>query len=159
MILRVLGGGLILACSVCVSLYLSAESRRKVENVHAVRELIGYIRRNIDSFLTPIRRILKEYRCDVIDGCGFGDVMRREGLTAAAEGEYLPLPKDAQTELLAFARSIGSGYRDEEIKRCEYYEGVLLQIEEREREISDKNRNLYRYLPPLGALSLLVVFM
>lgn len=159
MTVKIIGAVLILASSLGVSAFLTKEGKRKVENLEAIIKLIEYIKRNIDAFLTPLSGIFTGYTCEVLDGCGFGDEMRKNGLVSAVQCGYLMLSENADDELLSFAEKLGGGYRDEEVKRCEYYRSVFESFAEAEREKQRRNRDLYRYIPPLGALSLLLVLM
>ena len=152
-------GALLFAASLGVSIMLTYESKRRIQNIEAVIRLIEFIKRNIDSFLTPLNGIYTEYSCDVLERCGFSEEMKTQGLKSAVECGYLHLPEKMDDAFLSFAEKLGEGYRDEEVKRCEYYLGIFADLAEGEREKARKNRDLYRYIPPLGALSLLLVFM
>ena len=157
--MNIIGGALILASSLGISVYLISEGKRRICACEAVCALITFIKQNIEAFGTPIDGILDTCRIDYLDNCAFGEVMRQKGLPSAASEGILTLGKEAQNDFETFAENIGKGYRDEEIKRCDYYLSRFELHLAEERERYERYTPMYRYLPPLGAMSVIIMLL
>ena len=100
--------------------HLSAKSeRRRLSVLDAWIELLLTVRNEIDCYLRPIDEILH--------GC---DPRLRRACTAGEDGESLAAllrsasayTDDETRRLLEkFSREVGSTYREEELRRCEFY--------------------------------------
>ena len=159
MILRLCGSFLLLLASSIVSMMLSRVGKRRLLSLQEVINLLKYIRNNISSFKTPLDGIFNNYRSDLFDSVGFSDAMKSEGLCAAFSRSYLDIPSEVETHLIEFSCSLGTGYADDEIKRCDYYVSVIQEIAEKERTRVEKSRELYRFLPTLAALSVIIILL
>ena len=159
MILKVFGSLLILGASSFLSLILGRIGSRRLCALAEVKRLLIFISRNIESFLTPVGAILSSYRSDYLDSCGFSDAMKRDGLCAAFLRGYVELPSEAEELMISFSSELGDSYAEEEVKKCRHYITLLEDIEAEEKARVEKNRDLYRFLPPLGALSLIIILL
>lgn len=159
MIVKTIGCILILGASSCLSLMLGRMGSRRLYAIAEVKKLLIFISRNIESFLTPVGTILSSYRSDYLDSCGFSDAMKEDGLCAAFLRGYADLPPEAEELMINFAGELGDSYAEDEVKRCRHYITLLEEIEAEEKARVEKNRDLYRFLPPLGALSLIIILL
>lgn len=91
-------------------------------------ELLLYIRGQIDCYLMPIDRILTLADRDLLRACSVGKPVTT--LTQALRGAIPYLDPESRRLLSALARELGSSYREEQLKRCDYY----LQALQRQRE-------------------------
>ena len=157
--LRILGSSLILAASILLSLTLVHCSRKREAEYDALCALLRHIRDNIDCFMTPIGTILESFNSEPLKQCGFSRVMCEEGLSAAAASGFLSVSDEAVGLLIEFADGLGIGLRDEEMRRCEYYFGCMRELAEAEHNRAKNCAKLYMYLPPLAALSLIIVLI
>ena len=106
--------------------------------------------------MTPVNDILTNYTSPALEDCGFAEIMRKSGLRCALESGKLYLD-GAEIKLLSdFSESLGIGYKDEEIRLCDYYIEKLTSASLKEKEKMEKNRNMYKYIPVLCALSLIL---
>ena len=159
MIWRIFGALLIIGASVYMGHFIASYGKRKLRSTEEALLLIKYIRRNIEAYLTPVGEILKGYTSEYLEICGFADAMRESGLKTAVEGEYLELPQAVKDDLSAFAEKLGSGYAEDELKMCDYYIGRLEESAAAAREKLTVNGRLYRLLPPIGGLSLIILLL
>ncbi len=155
--IRICGLILLLSASVGVSFTLIGREAKRIRELEGICELIRYIKNNIDSFLMPLEGIFLSFHCDELEKCGFEAEMKAHGLAAAAGADFLSVDGKALGALSAFAGSLGTGFRDDEVKRCEYYLELFGALAVSEKEKAARNRDMYRYLPPLAALSLILV--
>lgn len=156
---RLIGCVLILLASLGMSLALMRRSRRREAEYAALLSLIRHIRDSIDCFMAPVGSILSSFSSQALEETGFADVMRSDGLTAAAESGLLSVSEETSDLLRDFASELGHGLRDEEMRRCEYFADRMSELADAERSRAESCRRLYLYLPPLGALSLIIVLL
>lgn len=159
MMIKALGCITILSASALLSMMLGRIGKNRLCAIDETKKLLQHICRNIESFLTPVGMMLTSYRSQYLEETGFADAMRKDGLCAAFLRGYLDLPEDAEEMMIEFSSELGDSYADDEVKRCRHYLTLLEQIEVSERERVEKNRDLYRFLPPLGALSLIIILL
>ncbi|MBR6807116.1 MAG: hypothetical protein IKM46_01920 [Clostridia bacterium] len=157
--LKTVGCILILGASSCLSLILGRLGSRRLCALAEIKRLLVFISRNIESFLTPVGVILSSYHSDYLELCGFSDAMKNDGLCAAFLRGYADLPPEAEELMINFSSELGDSYAEDEVKRCRHYITVLEEIEAVEKARVEKNRDLYRFLPPLGALSLIIILL
>ncbi len=156
---RLAGAAILMCASLFLSLRLTAAKRKRERELYEICDLIRYVRNNIDSFLTPLGSIFSKFSSPALDSCGFVEALENGGLSSAAVSEGISLLSNERRLLLAFSEKLGLGYRDEEIRLCDYYYKEFSEIARREREENDKKSKMYKYLPPLAALSLIIIFI
>ena len=159
MLMKSVGCLLILVASSFISLILGKSGERRLRSLDETKRLVLYISRNIESFLTPVGDILSSYISEYLENSGFSEAMRCDGLCAAFLRGYIDLPPVAEDLMINFSGELGESYVDDEIKKCSHCLRTLEEIESAERDRVEKNRNLYRFLPPLGALSLIIILI
>ena len=159
MIFKGIGAVLIMLTSCAVSMMLRLRGKQTLTAFDEAQGLLRHIRRSIEAYLTPIETILAGYSTEYLDSVGFTDAMRTEGLCAAFSRSYLHLPHDAEELLISFASSLGSSLADSEVKRCEICLERLDEMKSAFSESTEKNRDLYRFLPPLGGISLIIILI
>ncbi len=155
--LRTVGFVLLFGVSCLVSLEMLRHQKRVITHTEALCRLVRYIKENIDLFMTPVGNILSEYSDEVMENCGFSEAVRQSGLADAMHKGHLCLSDESRRAFCDFADSLGTSYRAEEVNRCTYFESVLSRSAELEKEKLEKNKKLYLFIPPLCALSVILV--
>ena len=159
MILKLAGAAMVLLSSAVMGAYAANAYSRRVTSTEEIAAFIKYVKRNIESFNMSVSEIFSSYTSEHFETTGFLDAMRADGLSAAIAGGYLTLTREAEREFAEFASRLGSEYTDAEVKRCEYYVNVFEDLLKTERENASVNGRLYRLLPPLGAVSLIILLI
>ena len=159
MMFKTIGCALVMLTSCAVSMILSLKVKQTLVAFTEVHGLLSHIKRNILAYRTPIETILAEYSSEYLDSIGFTDAVRAEGLCAAFSRGYLPLTAEAEDLLIDFAASLGGSLAESEVKRCEIYIERLCEMEAAYKESAEQNRDLYRLLPPLGGISLIIILI
>lgn len=117
--LKLLGMLLILLAGALAAVTLAKFEKQKLSVPEAWVDLILYIQSQIDCYLTPLDEILSETDPTVLKEC----MCRSEHPTLEdlldASSPYLN--RDCSRLLSSFVREIGGGYREEQLRRCEYY--------------------------------------
>lgn len=125
-LLVVLAGG-VLSFSFC------RFEKKKLSVLDSYISLLFYIKGQIDCYSKPISDILKSADREIIEGCGcrFSDSMNLDDMLE--EGKIY-LERESMRLLSCFSKEFGSTYKDEQLRRCDYYIEALL---EERRGLSD----------------------
>lgn len=157
--MRLVGGCLLAAA---FSLFLLSRLRREEKSLRLLSSLLSFIRElreKIAVFGTPLDEILRGYDDPVLTECGFLPTAKTRGLSAAGEelkkGALLSSP--LVSELASFFSSLGKGFRDEEIRRCNAAETLLSSAREEALPALEKKRKLTRALILTGSLFILII--
>ncbi len=118
--IKILGGLLLLLAGGMAAFGIVRLERKRLSVLDAWLELLGYVRGQIDCFLTPLDEILKSADKALLDACGYSG---KEPLTLAVLWkDSAPYPDAECRRLLAsLVRELGAGYKEEQLKRCDYY--------------------------------------
>ena len=125
-ILKILGVFLILGTGGFTAALLVRYERRKIAVLAGWSDLIWYIRAQIDCYLMPLPEILAGADRALFEACCCTD--QRPNLVSVYHASQFYLDKEARRLLCTFVREIGSGYREELLRRCDYYIASLGKI-------------------------------
>ena len=128
---KTVGSAIIMSAALYASSAAGFYERRSIEVLDGFWRLINYTKNMIDLYCTPRESIMKsaaneDLGLDILPGESFRELVARYGA-------YLD-PK-AKKELLSFDLELGEAYRDEQIKKCDYYAGL---IDSMRREAGEK---------------------
>lgn len=131
-ILKILGVVLILGTGGFTTVAIVRFEKRKIAVLAGWSDLIWYIRSQIDCYLMPLPEILAGADLALFEACGCSE--QRQNLTAVYHASQLYLEKESRRLLCSFVREIGSGYREELLRRCDYYIASLGKLRTRKME-------------------------
>ncbi len=141
--------------------YSWARQKQEIRKERIMSELctmFSYIQKNIECYTMPLGEIYRGYTGPELEHYGFYNNWHKGELMAAVNTLEL-LPESAKKALYKYALHAGKGYKDSELELCRdvknRLEEVLLQ---QQKEIKEKNK-LYRTLPFLLVLSVVLLFM
>ncbi len=117
--LKFLGALLILSVGVFAAFVSVQYEKRRLSVVDGWIDLILYIRGQIDCYLLPIEDILSSGDRALLEACM--SPSNAADLPAILTSCEIYLDGDAKRTLESFVREIGAGYREEQIKRCDYF--------------------------------------
>ena len=147
---------LLLALGALSGFWLSVFEKKRVRQANGFLTLIRNVRLQIDCFGTPVGQILSSL-----------DAHTREDLGAPQKAKDMQelllltpllLPRECCTLLHEFATALGSGYREEEIRYCEYYESRL-EAQARKLENELEKRIRLSFLLPLSLVAALILLL
>ena len=121
--LKLLGILLILGAGGAGAYASDHAERRKLSVLDGWIALILYIRGQIDCYLMPLDEIFAYADLPLLTAC-MGTRQERSP-TALLQRSSPFLDPESKRLLESFAREIGSSYREEQIKRCDYYLQIL----------------------------------
>lgn len=130
--LKFIGGLLILAAGGGSAFLAVRAEMRKLEVLDGWLELIAYVRSCIDCFLMPQDAILASCSPALIRRCG-GTIPCKDFPSLAGAAEKI-LPPESLRPISAFANGIGGGYREEQVRACDYYIDALREIRKKQAE-------------------------
>ncbi len=131
---------LLLGTGTLTAFSLSHYERKRLSVLNGWLDLIFYIRTQIDCYLTPIDQIFDQAPSVLLQAC-MGD--RHAKNPAELLRRSKPYLDRESAELLeAFTREIGCCYREEQVKRCDYYLSALrLQRDKQTTELPARLRS------------------
>ncbi len=130
--LKLIGFLLILAAGGGAAALSVRTERRRLEVLDGWIDLIAYVRSRIDCFLMPQDAILASCGRELILRCGGTLPCHSFSALARAAERYLT-PEGARL-IGAFTHGIGSGYREEQVRACDYYIDALREIRKKQAE-------------------------
>lgn len=156
---KIIGAALLLVAAVAYGFLRIAEERRVVAEMDALVDFIRTIRAGIAHYKKPLPEIFTSYSSGILEENGFLALCRNCGIREAWHKSGIKMPEKMQSAMTYFSEKIGSGYREDELHLCDY---TLEQFEKAGQEMQREMKNrekLYRSIPPLLALSLVLLFI
>ena len=132
MLWKLMGSLLILCTGALAAWNLNLYEKRRIRALEGWLDLIFYIRTRIDCFLTPIGEIFATADKALLLSCmGNG---REQSPAELLRHSRLYLGQDAARLLESFVGEIGCCYREEQVKRCDYYISALQSLRQKRAE-------------------------
>ena len=158
-LLRTTGAVLILLAAGGWGMREIREGRRRLREMDAALRFVRHIRENIDRLARPLPQIYASWEDPALVSNGFLDLLWSEGMEAAVEGAAWSLSDAERAILRDLAAQLGRGFREEQTALCRYAEdGLADALERLKKETGDRER-LWRSIPLLAALSLILLLL
>ena len=133
--------------------------RNKLKETSAFYDFIRYIRDNIEHFSKPLPEICKNYQNQYFTKRGLSSQIERCGIKSALEAYVFLMSEEDTDTVLQFAREIGGGYREDELRLCDYtLKRLEGSIAAQKGEIKNKEK-MYKTIPVLLAASVILLFV
>jgi len=158
-IVKLIGSAVILGASVYYGQIKIRAERRKIEDISSFAELVKHIGECIEYFSQPLPEIFNEYRNEHLDNSGFMTIVKSKGLMYAVQNCGMSFGREELDNIIKFAQTIGKGYREEEVSLCRYTYSKLTDAEEKKRTALKDKEKLYRTIPPMLALSVILILI
>lgn len=129
---KLVGCALVLLSGGGYAISASRYEKKKLSVLDGWMDLIFFIRSQIDCYLTPLSEILKNADQALLRAC-MGN-SNDEDLPSLLQASSSYLGEEANRLLDSFVRELGGNYREEQVKRCDYYLAALRDIREKKRE-------------------------
>ena len=150
-----LGIALLFVLAIGASALLARFERAKCLQAEGFVDLIRNVRLQIDCFGTPIERILASLDDKLYAALGvprapadLGELL--DNALLLVDREYAGLLRD-------FAAALGTGYRAEELRYCDYYLARLVPLAQNTRDELEKRVRLALILPPALSAALILL--
>ena len=156
-IVRGVGALLILLSAGGWGAYEIRRGRRRLKELEAACALVRYIRENIERLSRPLAQIYASREDPVLEEIGFLGPLRTAGFGAAVrEAGWHIFPAEREI-LAAFGEALGKGFREEQTALCRYTEDRLAESLEKAKGDLPGRERLWRSIPVLAALSLILL--
>lgn len=154
-----LGAGILMLSAWLTGTGLIREHQNRLRELEALYDMISCIRDNIEHLMKPLPEIFRIYTNPYLETCGFLAEAKKNGLRRAWENHTTSVSGEAGQLIEEFTRNIGNGYRTEELRLCEYTLDRLRKILDHTRTETANQRKLYRSVPMLFALSVILILL
>lgn len=125
---KLVGAALILIAGYGVSLVLNSKESSKAYRLVCLCRLLRFFRLQIDCYCAPIGEIFARVDADILQGCGCRAPVRDLDTFI---GSLDPPPDGKVRELLcSLASELGSGYREDQLKCCDYHLSLITPLAE-----------------------------
>ena len=154
-----IAGAMILVLSGCAGAwFMNSAASRSLSQTEAFISFLRFVRIQIECFAMPAGEII--LRCDrtLLEECG----LRGEPLPTTLDelvGRCAVRDSEVGEVLRGFASSFGKGYRDEQLRECDYYLGLLCDRRQKMSEELPRKKKLNSTLCICWALALVILFL
>ena len=133
---KLIGGILILAAGYGASLILNARENERAQRLICFCRLLRFFRLQIDCYCAPIGEIFAKVDKDILRGCGCNaEVSDFEAFLCSLDP---PAEGEAGALLRSFASELGSGYREDQLRCCDYHLSMITPL--RDAAVSEAAR-------------------
>ena len=140
MLIKLFGSLLIAISGAVISFSFCRFQKKRLSVLDSYISLLFFIKGQIDCYLRPISEILSMADSRVIEGCGYKNGSP-SSLIEMLPHSRIYLEEESQRLLCNFAEEFGGTYKDEQLKRCDYYiESLLVQRGALCDEIPSRNK-------------------
>lgn len=146
------GFALIICCGIFAGRSIVLFERRKYMQIEGFVALLQYVRLQIECFSLPVPKILAQCDEKILTACGVEGTPH--DFEALLSKTTLYLSEEYCRLLYEFATRLGSGYREEQLRCCEYYLTRLQTYLDSTRTELVKRERMAYFLPPALALAL-----
>ena len=156
---KILGSGILIFAALYFSYIKISASRNKIREISAFIDIISEIKNGIYHFSKPLPEIFSNYNNDYFENNGFlKDITQFSARDVISKYSFV-LNNESAEIIKSFFSKIGESYVEDEINLCGYTLERLTQI--KNSMISDDKNigKLYRTIPILAALSVILVLI
>ena len=119
-VFELLGAALLLGGGARVAVMLCAFERRRCKQAEGFLALARCVREGIECFSIPIAEIFAKCDAKIWADCGVG-AQDFSDFPSLLDACTLYLPRDMKRLLLDFSERLGGGYREEQLRCCDYF--------------------------------------
>ncbi len=155
---RIIGAAMLVLSGVAGAYYMNRAASAALSQVEAHLSFLRYVRLQVECFALPVSEILRKCDRELLVACGYErDLVPRnlEELFAGIE-HWDPV---CESTMRGFSVEFGKGYREEQVRSCEYHAELL---EERREALSARlpeRKKLYSTLCVTSALAMVIILL
>ncbi|MBQ8331486.1 MAG: hypothetical protein IJX94_03185 [Clostridia bacterium] len=121
---RILGAVMIALSGIGVAYCLNCRASVALEQAEAWLAFLRYVKLRVECFSLPAPTILKQCDISLLRACGYTGELPPKSFLELSEGCHWENEETKQIAEL-FAKEFGRGYREEQLRSCEYYFSIL----------------------------------
>ncbi len=161
--MKLAGGIILFLTALYYSLLKQRQEQNKLEILTELCDLFGYLQKNIECFSSPLGDLYRSYTSPNLAQLGFYETWRKDSLEAAVDALAAqagkPLPEGAAKTIRLYSYKAGQGYKEEELQLCRYTREALQEELQKAQKDSGGKRRMYRTMPFLLVLSVVLLFL
>ena len=156
---RLFGGGVLLLAGFGFYFVRESFQKKKLIQLAGFINLLDYIKNQISCYLIPIDKILRNCDEKIINDCRLTASSNSKSLEEMLDKCEFYVDDEIQKKLYSFARDLGRGYLNEQIKLCDQYISELKAIFENLKIERIKDKKLSLAICLSISLSLILVLL
>lgn len=121
--IKLVGGAVLAIAGIIMALSRRRYEWRKLQTLDGFISFLFYVKGQIDCYARPRSEIFKAMPAEIFCSCNCPQ--GAEGMEEMLEASKIYLDDEPQRLLAAFASEFGSTFRDEQLRRCDYYISAL----------------------------------
>ncbi len=155
--MKMLGGVILLITALYYSKTKQQQEQTKLTILTELCDLFGYLQKNIEHFSSPLGDLFRSYTSPALAKWNFYTVWQEHSL-AKAVCQLPGLSEGIRKTLTDYDTKAGQGYKEEELQLCRYTREILSEELQRKRQESGGKNKLYKTMPFLLVLSIVLLF-
>ena len=132
MLIKLIGSLLIALAGMSLAAAYCRFEKKKLNVLDGFISLLFYIKGQIDCYSLPPDKILSSVSEDILQSCNCRE--KPDSIEQMIKNSKIYLEDESMRLLNAFSAEFGSTYREEQLKRCDYY---IQALSEQRRRLSD----------------------
>ena len=158
LVFRTVGACMLALCGVLSAVNLNARASASLSQIEAWIRLLHLVKTQIECFSVPMPEILKRLDVSLLRSCGYSGKTPPRSLGELVGGCDI---RDAEcmSVMDSFAGEFGGGYRDEQVKRCDYFIALLDRRRDAVSAQLPSKKKLNATLCVTGALAIVILFL
>lgn len=128
-LIKLIGGGLILSAGIAAAYGTVRFEKQRLSVADAWIDLIFHIRGQIDCYLKPLDEILACADREILQACMCRTPHPDLKMLYASSEPYLG--EEARRLISGFIKELGGSYREEQLRRCDFYINSLRSIRQK----------------------------
>ncbi|MBQ8388019.1 MAG: hypothetical protein IJX46_03755 [Clostridia bacterium] len=137
---KLFGAVAVMLAGLGLSLVLNAREARRSAQLSAICDLLRFFRTRIDCYLSPVGEIFAAADKKTLEACGCNTAVT--SFDGFIESLDPPPPEEALCLLRSFSAELGSSYREDQLKSCDYHLSRLIPIRDTAAAEAAKRRRL-----------------
>ena len=125
MIIKLIGSAVVLISAVFFAVSHYKFQERKLRTLDGFIALIMYVKGQVDCYALPLREILSRLPAEIFCDCNCPE--GADSLDEIVLESSIYLEEEALRLCEAFASEFGSTFREEQLRRCDYYVSALVE--------------------------------
>lgn len=129
----------------------------KRNNLEHLINLVRYIKTQIDCFMLPVDKIISDYTAN--NDSQISSELKKSSFPKSAENLKSIVGDEEYEAFLYLAKSLGRGYRDEQLKLCDICTKSLESVLEKQKSDMQPKIKTHRAFCLLGSVMIIILFL
>ncbi len=157
--LRLTGAAIILITCFLYGNMLTRKAEAKVHLTEALCSFVMYINTSIKTARVPLNSIFYSFKNDALEDAGFSERLCCEGLLSAINHIESAIPREVFDAMIYLEKNIGGIDIESQTGICAYVEESLKEELKKAKNNFNNKKRMYRMLPVLAGLSVIILIV